>query len=252
MSTNTLALVLPGNRREVMKTTPTMTLGAVLAEACARPPKPLGDASCYQLLNGKTVMDLSTPLRFAGLASGARLEVVRKPGAPAPAVVPAAVAAPAPAPAASAPAAPATQPQEPQQPVADASGASGSGTGVARACEAALVEGTCADGASAAAGASAGGAVAPTAGGDAAPTAEPAPVSAEAAAAAAAADAAAEAVASRLGRRVRVYSRDALLRAGVAPPADLPESFYECARAPSHAIWRLCPHAHHLRKSDSC
>jgi hypothetical protein len=248
MSTNTLALVLPGNRREVIKTTPTMTLGQVLADACARPPKPLGDASAYQLMNGKAVLDLSTPLRFAGLASGARLEVVRKPGAPAHApAAPPAAAAPAAAPAASAPPAPATQPQP--QPGADAGAASGSGACAAGGCDAAPMEGTSGAGASAAADPSAGGGAAPAAGGDADAAAEAAPVSAEAVAAAAAAAAAADAVASRLGRRVRVYSRDALLRAGVAPAVDLPESFYECALSQMHTRIHACVRA--LRRAPS-
>jgi hypothetical protein len=214
---NTLALVLPGNRREVVKTTPTMTLAAVLAEACARPPKPLGDPACYQLVNGKAVLDLSTPLRFAGLAPAARLEVVRKPGTTLATLAAAQPAAPA-----------------PPQPPAGASGGSAQGAAAVPMALAAhpaaaqlpqatdeAMEGT----------SDCGEAGAPGSGGDAG-AGGAAPDSAEAAAAAAtaaAAAAAADGVAARLGRRVRVFSRDALLRAGVHPATDLPDSFYECA-----------------------
>lgn len=72
----TLSLGLPGNRREVVKTNPSMLLSAVLAEACARGPRPLGDPAGYALQSGKATLDLSLSLRFAGLPNGARLEVV--------------------------------------------------------------------------------------------------------------------------------------------------------------------------------
>ena len=69
-----LVLQLPGNRREVVKTNPTMLLSAVLAEACGRGPRPLGNPAEFALMHGKKAVDLSSPLRFAGLASGTVLE----------------------------------------------------------------------------------------------------------------------------------------------------------------------------------
>jgi hypothetical protein len=202
---SSLALVLPGNRREVVKTTPLMTLGAVLAEVCGRPPRPLGDPAQFLLMNGKAVLDLSTAVRFAGLANGARLDVVRNPAAAAaqpPQAQPVAAAAVARAPA-----------------VAEsAAGAAGG---------AALEVPSAAPGDAHATAGAAGGP-------DPAPTAA---ASAPAAAAREAATAASQQVAARVGRVVRVYSRDALLRAGAAPVVELPDSFYECV-APA-----ACPDA---------
>ena len=112
-----LTLMLPGNRREVVRTNPTMTLGAALAEVCSRPPRPLGDPDNFCLILNKKELDLSTPVRFAGLASGAKLDVVRKQGTDKPAAAP---AAPASAPTARADGAgvPAAAVVQPVQPVA--------------------------------------------------------------------------------------------------------------------------------------
>lgn len=113
-----LTLMLPGNRREVVRTNPTMTLGAALAEVCSRPPRPLGDPDNFCLILNKKELDLSTPVRFAGLASGAKLDVVRKQGTDKPAAAP---AAPASAPTARADGAgmPATAAIQPVQPVVE-------------------------------------------------------------------------------------------------------------------------------------
>jgi hypothetical protein len=207
---SSLALVLPGNRREVVKTTPLMTLGAVLAEVCGRPPRPLGDPAQFVLMNGKAVLDLSTAVRFAGLANGVRLDVVRNP---------AAAAAPQPV------------PQPPQaQPVAAAA--------VARAPAVAESAAGAAGGAALEVPSAAPGDAHATAGAAGGP--DPAPTaaaSAPAAAAREAATAASQQVAARVGRVVRVYSRGALLRAGAAPVVELPDSFYECV-APA-----ACPDA---------
>ena len=212
-----LALMLPGNRREVVKTTPVMTLGAVLAEACGRAPRPLGDPSQFLLMNGKAVLDLSTPVRFAGLANGARLDVVRNPAA---AAAPSA-AAPQPQPAA----AEATHAQQPASAsalqVEAAQPPPASDAAPSAACDDMVVEGTSAARCD-------GGAAGAATGGDADPVLAAAAAAAAAASSAAAAEASA-AVAARVGRVVRVYSREALLRAADAPPVEeLPESFYEC------------------------
>jgi hypothetical protein len=207
---SSLALVLPGNRREVIKTTPLMTLGAVLAEACARPPRPLGDPAQFLLMNGKAVLDLSTAVRFAGLANAARLDVVRNP---------AAAAAPQPVP-----------PQAQAQPVTAAA--------VARAPPAAEPAAGAAGGAAAEVPSAAPGDAHATAGAAGGPGPAPtADVSVPEAAAREASAAASAAVAARVGRVVRVFSRDALLRAGAAPVVELPDSFYECV-APA-----ACPDA---------
>jgi tether containing UBX domain for GLUT4 len=87
-----LTLMLPGNRREVVRTNPTMTLGAALAEVCSRAPRPLGDPDNFCLILNKKELDLSTPVRFAGLASGAKLDVVRRQNANKPAAAPGAPA----------------------------------------------------------------------------------------------------------------------------------------------------------------
>ena len=214
---SSLALVLPGNRREVVKTTPTMTLGAVLAEACARTPRPLDDPAGFVLMNGKVALDLSTPLRFAGLANGARLEVVRKPGAAAPAAAaplqPAAQPSGVPSTEAAAGAEAVAEPQRTGAPsyaqgTSDASATASSGEGAALPAEADAIMADVEP--------------APTA----APAAPPPPPSA-------AAVAASDALAARLGRKVRVFSRAALARAAAAEPVpELPDSFYECvARA---------------------
>lgn len=212
LMSGTLSLQLPGNRREVVKTTPTTTLGAVLAEACARGPRPLGDPASYLLMQGKATLDLSLSLRFAGVASGARLEVVKKQALGAPCAVepPAAV----PAAATSKRVHPAThdapevgaQPQVPPEEV--------------RGCVAE-----------------------PTACAMAPGCAPAAPHGADDAAVHAAQALAArrQAACALAGRAVRVYSRDALLAAGQQPPEELPEAFYECVRAESGgaaaALW---------------
>ena len=87
-----LTLMLPGNRREVVRTTPTTTLGAALAEVCGRPPRPLGDPDNFSLVVNKRELDLSTPVRFANLPNGKAIDVVRKQATTKPASAPAAPA----------------------------------------------------------------------------------------------------------------------------------------------------------------
>ncbi|KAI9009138.1 GLUT4 regulating protein TUG-domain-containing protein [Hyaloraphidium curvatum] len=67
-------IVLPDNRKLMIKTTPTMSLAQVLAQACEKGKvEPAG----YGLKHNKTVLDLSLSMRFANLAPGAKLELVR-------------------------------------------------------------------------------------------------------------------------------------------------------------------------------
>ncbi len=71
----TLVVLTPKGYRVVVKTTPNMQLLHVLEEACRHPAHNY-DPTAFQLRCGKKGLDLSLPLRFAGLANHATVDLV--------------------------------------------------------------------------------------------------------------------------------------------------------------------------------
>ncbi|ORX70616.1 hypothetical protein DL89DRAFT_292258 [Linderina pennispora] len=85
---STLTIIYGPGRTVAVKTTPTMTLQAVLTDACAKVPGSPAPASHILTYNDKA-LDLSLPLRFANLPQGVKLTLKRtasKPSAAAPPV----------------------------------------------------------------------------------------------------------------------------------------------------------------------
>ena len=212
-----LAVVLPGNRREVVKTSPTsafqpaqqrglwyrcsrapearltaclaVTLGAVLAEACARPKPPLAPSEWALHDAKRKAVELGAQCRFLNLQSGAVLTLVR-------------VAPPSAPPQPPPPTEPAQPPQQPPLEPADAAAPPEEPSPAPAAAEAG----------------------APLPPPPPSPPPPPPPPASDPGAAASAASAA------LVGRSVRVYppGREPP-SAGALPPADapLPEDFYE-------------------------
>ncbi|KAJ1935152.1 hypothetical protein FBU59_005476, partial [Linderina macrospora] len=76
---SSLSIIYGPGRSVTVRTTPTMTLQAVLTDACAKIPGSPVPASHTLTYNDKTV-DLSLPLRFANLPQGAKLTLKRVAG----------------------------------------------------------------------------------------------------------------------------------------------------------------------------
>lgn len=73
--------VMVEGKREVVHTTPMMTLTDVLREVSTRVRPNLEASRCELRVKGKPVREMDTPLRFMGLATGAKLVVCCRGGA---------------------------------------------------------------------------------------------------------------------------------------------------------------------------
>ncbi|KAI9140357.1 ubiquitin-related domain-containing protein [Paraphysoderma sedebokerense] len=77
-----VTVLLPDGKRQVIKTTPAMSLKSVVNTVCEKHKIP--DPESYGLKTGRTTLDLSLSIRFANLPQGAKLELVKcgrpKPG----------------------------------------------------------------------------------------------------------------------------------------------------------------------------
>jgi len=74
MASNVVVL-LPQGKRQVVKTTPAMSLKAVVNTVCEK--HGISDSSGYALTNGRNILDLSLSIRFANLVQGAKLELIK-------------------------------------------------------------------------------------------------------------------------------------------------------------------------------
>ncbi|KXS16045.1 hypothetical protein M427DRAFT_31957 [Gonapodya prolifera JEL478] len=71
--TSNVVVVLPDNRRHIVKVTPSTQLSSIVEQVAT---KFRLTSSSYTLKHGKTTLDLSLPIRFANLASGAKLDLI--------------------------------------------------------------------------------------------------------------------------------------------------------------------------------
>ncbi|CAG8716639.1 10978_t:CDS:2, partial [Funneliformis mosseae] len=70
-----VVILIPGGKRQTVKTTPTMPLKQIVKLVCDK--QGYSDVDKYGLKQNKTILDLSLSIRFANLAPGAKLELIR-------------------------------------------------------------------------------------------------------------------------------------------------------------------------------